>query len=727
MKHPEILAPAGSMEALDAAIAAGADAVYFGLPSFGARAYASNFSLETTKEVIEKLHLFGMKAHVTMNTILYESEIEEAFDMAKALYEMGVDALIVQDLGFIHLLHERLPELEIHASTQLSTNTKEQIAQLKKLGVKRVVLARECSLAQIEELAKEEIEIEVFLHGALCISYSGQCQFSRLRYNRSGNRGMCAQPCRMSYTLLEDGKAVPSSEKFLLSPKDLSLIEDVQALEKAGVASLKIEGRMKSAEYVFESVKMTQKALSGQKLSAQDKKDMQVTFNRGYTKGHAYVQKGRDLMNMKTSNHQGIPLGKVTKIKNGRIGILLVDDLAQNDGIRFESGSFHDGCRVNFLYNEKGLLIREAKKGEMVYIDGPKGVRPGAAVKKTIDFKLSEEVKKEIHEQKRQVPLRARLTCKGAGEVLELSIFDGVHEVKAQSSQPAQKASNKPTSLETVSKQMHKTGNSFGYFENLEIDLPDDLFLPVSMLNDLRRQGLDALAKKRMEAGEKPVKDYRVHLEPVSFSGLFAQIQNPDQKVDVQDVQFVSEFNIEGAAKKGMLSQSNGYLLSHLGQGEIISDLNVTNSYALAALLSLGYKGIVLTNEISYEQMENMLAAFKKRYGFDAPVMIQVYGKERMMIMNHCPVNTLLKDGKRQNCKLCHEHTYILEGKDGSQSLLQGDAACHMCLYEPNASSHIEDIPYFKELGVQAFECVFIDEQPAKIKEILSSVQQSLN
>jgi putative protease len=153
----------------------------------------------------------------------------------------------------------------------------------------------------------------------------------------------------------------------------------------------------------------------------------------------------------------------------------------------------------------------------------------------------------------------------------------------------------------------------------------------------------------------------------------------------------------------------------------------VTNSYALAALLTLGYKGIVLSSEISKEQMEDMLAAFKKRYGFDAPVMIQVYGKERMMIMNHCPVNTLLKDGKRQNCHLCHEHTYILEGKDGSQSLLQGDAACHMCIYEPNAGNHIEDIPYFKELGIQAFECVFIDEPPAKIKEILSACQQSLN
>ncbi len=178
--NPEILAPVGSVEALQAAFAAGADAVYFGLPQFGARAFANRFTLEQTKEIIEQAHTYGMKIYITMNTILYENEIEDAYEAARALFYMNVDALIIQDLGLIHLLHERLPELELHASTQLSVSTPAQIEQLRKLGVSRVVLARECTLEQIRACAATGMEIEVFVHGALCISYSGQCQFSNV-------------------------------------------------------------------------------------------------------------------------------------------------------------------------------------------------------------------------------------------------------------------------------------------------------------------------------------------------------------------------------------------------------------------------------------------------------------------------------------------------------------------------------------------------------------------
>ncbi len=248
--RPEILAPVGSMEALNAALAAGCDAVYFGLPSFGARAFANNFDLETTKEVIERCHLCGVKAYITMNTILYEDEIEDAYQMAKKVHSFGVDALIIQDLGFIHLLHHRLPNLVLHASTQLSVTNPYQIEQLKKLGVKRVVLARECSKEEIQACVDTGIEVEVFVHGALCICYSGQCYFSSVHYGRSGNRGMCAQPCRMKYTLYEDGNKVDTHGEYVLSPKDLSLIDEVNTLADMGVCSLKIEGRMKSAYYL---------------------------------------------------------------------------------------------------------------------------------------------------------------------------------------------------------------------------------------------------------------------------------------------------------------------------------------------------------------------------------------------------------------------------------------------------------------------------------------------
>ena len=198
---PEVLAPVGNEEMLEAAIMAGCDAVYFALETFGARAFAKNFTLERTKEIIERCHLLNIKVYITMNTLLFEDEIEEAYACAKALHEMQVDALIIQDLGLIHLLHHRLPNLVLHASTQLSVSKPEMIEQLKIMGVKRVVLAREASLDEIKTCVKTGMEIEVFVHGALCICYSGQCYFSSIRYDRSGNRGLCAQPCRMIYSM----------------------------------------------------------------------------------------------------------------------------------------------------------------------------------------------------------------------------------------------------------------------------------------------------------------------------------------------------------------------------------------------------------------------------------------------------------------------------------------------------------------------------------------------
>ena len=353
--RPEILAPVGSMEALNAALAAGCDAVYFGLPSFGARAFANNFDLETTKEVIERCHLCGVKVYITMNTILYEDEMEDAYNMAKKVHLFGVDALIIQDLGFIHLLHHRLPNLVLHASTQLSISNPYQIEQLKKLGVKRVVLARECTKEEVQACVDTGIEVEVFVHGALCICYSGQCYFSSVHYGRSGNRGMCAQPCRMKYSLYEDGNKVDTHGDYVLSPKDLSLIDEVNTLADMGVCSLKIEGRMKSAPYVYESVSQVKKVLENMERSHLDEQNLRVTFNREYTVGHMYGACGKELMNSKTCNHQGIEIGRVVKVNKNKICIQLSQDLHQNDGIRFERENL--GCHVNFMYDKKQKLI----------------------------------------------------------------------------------------------------------------------------------------------------------------------------------------------------------------------------------------------------------------------------------------------------------------------------------------------------------------------------------
>ena len=489
--RPEILAPVGSMEALNAALAAGCDAIYFGLPSFGARAFANNFDLETTKEVIERCHLCGVKVYITMNTILYEDEMEDAYNMAKKVHSYGVDALIIQDLGFIHLLHHRLPNLVLHASTQLSISNPYQIKQLKKLGVKRVVLARECTKEEIQACVDTGIEVEVFVHGALCICYSGQCYFSSVHYGRSGNRGMCAQPCRMKYSLYEDGNKVDTHGDYVLSPKDLSLMDEVNTLANMGVCSLKIEGRMKSAPYVYESVSQVKKVLENMQRSNLDEQNLRVTFNREYTLGHMYKASGNELMNNKTCNHQGIEIGKVVKVNKNKICIQLSQDLHQNDGIRFERENL--GCHVNFMYDKKQKLISFMPKNNTVLIEGPVGVHVGSIVRKTMDYELNKTIDEKIRRSNRQSMVNAVVTCSAVGMPMEMEVYNDTTRVSVSTNINSVKALKRATDEETLNKQFSKTKDSWASFDQIEYHLGEDIYFPISVMNQLRRDALEKM------------------------------------------------------------------------------------------------------------------------------------------------------------------------------------------------------------------------------------------
>ena len=717
--RPEILAPAGNEEALMSAIKAGCDAVYFALPNFGARAYAQNFTLEKTKEMIEYCHLHDVKVYITMNTVMFEDEMEEAYECAKALHEMNVDALIIQDLGFIHYLHHRLPNLELHASTQLSTSNPVMIEQLKKIGVKRVVLARECTIEEIEACAKTGMEIEVFVHGALCICYSGQCYFSSLRYNRSGNRGMCAQPCRMPYTLMEDGKEVKCDGDYLLSPKDLSLIQKVTELSRAGVCSLKIEGRMKSKEYVYQSVSLVKKALDKQKITPKDFERLNVAFNRGHTYGHTYKDYGKNLMNYSSSNHQGIDIGKVIKIKNKRIHVLLDKELNQNDGIRFVTNNQQEGCRVNFLYDEKGRLVNHVDAKKVCQLDVLPNVKVGSVVKKTIDFKYEEEMNRILKENSRQVPIDIQFTCYGVGDTLECIASDGKHTVTCHSTHVATRAMNRETDEEVLRKQFSKTKDSWGYFRSMMFDLEPEIYFSISDMNQLRRDVLDRLEQKRIQVPSIVEKEYDFTCEPIDHVENIMEVQTKNQ-ICAFDGMVISEL-VPFTKKKGNITEVDGDVLAHLGNGKIIdSNMNVTNSYAVAALLEMGYENVVVSDECSFESLEKMMKAFKNRYGFDAPVIKTVYQKRRLMTMNYCPVNTVLKDGSRQNCGLCHSHRYELISKDKTASLCLGDRNCHMRLFDERAEDLLDLIPSYKEIGIKGYKIIFVDETSDEINVILS-------
>lgn len=722
--RPEILAPAGNEEALKAAVAAGCDAVYFALPQFGARAYAQNFTLEKTKEMIEYCHLYGVKVYITMNTIIYEDEMEDAYQQAKALHEMNVDGLIIQDLGLIHYLHHRLPNLVLHLSTQVSVSKPEMIESLKKLGIKRVVLARECTDEEIEICAQTGMEIEVFVHGALCICYSGQCYFSSVRYDRSGNRGKCAQPCRMPYTLLEDGKEMKTEGPYLLSPKDLSLIKKVKRLSKIGVCSLKIEGRMKSKEYVYESVSLVKKVLNKERITPEEFEKLNVTFNRGYTKGHTYHQNGKDLINFTSNNHQGIEIGRVSKIKNNKMIIELNKELNQNDAVRFVNGDKQEGCYVNYLYDSKGKLINASSAGSICMMDAIPGIKAGSIVKKTVDIKLNHEIEDKIQHMDRQIPIQAHFTCEEVGDYLVCEASDGENYVCVYSNTMATKAQKHSTDEEVLTKQFSKTKNSWAKFTYLTFELGKNIYFSISDMNKLRRDVVEALEQKRIECPKIIEKEYDFKIKKEYKPTNIIEIQTKDQMIKT-DALLVSE--LAPVKRKGNITQVEGDVLSHVGKGKIVdSNLNITNSYACAALIEMGYEQFGISDECSLEQVERVVQAFKERYHVFAPICKTIYQKRRLMTMNYCPVNTALKDGTRTRCNLCHTHRYELLSKDGTKTLCFGDANCHMRLFDTIATNELDELKTYKTMGIQAFKLVFVDETREEALELVKHFE-SLN
>ncbi|HET8685709.1 MAG TPA: peptidase U32 family protein, partial [Methanosarcina sp.] len=379
-EKPELLAPAGGMEAFVAAVENGADAVYLGARAFSARGYASNFSEKELEEAIDYAHLRGAKVYVTVNTLLKEEEVEHALKLLSCLREMGTDAVIVQDLGLISLAGKYLPDLPLHASTQMTLHNSEGVEFAKKMGMERVVLSRECSLEEIKRIKeKTGTEIEVFIHGALCISYSGQCLLSSLIGGRSGNRGFCAQPCRKKYRLYCEGKPIKTTGSYLLSPKDLNTTSGLGALIEAGVESFKIEGRMKRPEYVAGVVRIYRRLIDRYLenpaeyfVSEEEQETLTQLFNRGFTQGYFFENPRWELMSRENPHNRGVPAGTVTGYdrRSNRIFVRLSRPLRLGDGIMVENAETRPedkGKIISSMYTGKGPVY-SAGAGDTVEI-----------------------------------------------------------------------------------------------------------------------------------------------------------------------------------------------------------------------------------------------------------------------------------------------------------------------------------------------------------------------
>ena len=648
MKKMELLAPAGNMNAMKAAVAAGCDAVYLGLQSFSARAFAGNFSREEFQEAIRYCHMRDVRIYVTMNTLLFEEELEAAFSDLDFLYENDCDALLVQDLGLLHYIRSRYPDFAVHCSTQMHIHNIEGVRFMQKQGVSRVVLARETPIEIIEEACQTGMEIEVFVYGAACISYSGQCLMSEAVKHRSANRGRCAQCCRLQY-FPEKGETFPEGS-YILSPKDLNMINAIPRLKEAGVSSLKIEGRMKREEYVYLAVKTFREAIDAcyenrpYRVSAQREKELKLMFNRGFSQGHMMHATAEERMSPFRPNHQGIVIGTVKEVNGDRIRIALTQDLHQHDGLRIINEPTDTGFTVNRMYRQ-GKLTASAKANENVWVECRQKPFPkaGQKVLKTTDTELIRKTDEAITESQRSSDITVKYEAV-IGKPLYVTITDNRGNcISACSEMTVQKAKNAPITQERLEEILCKTDKD-PYTIRSITGTCEDIFLPVREINEVRRKAFAALndaraqwnprvgrKEYRCEVAEKPYPEFRI-IADSDHPGTDSRVLWISERKGIRSTPVVRESLNMPERHEGDVIHEIGTLNSSLRNCIAGMTLNCSNSYALAFLLKQpGINAVILSSELSNPMIRETLSAFETRYGWTPAVYRLVYGKRTVM------------------------------------------------------------------------------------------------
>ena len=510
----ELLAPAGTWEALEAAVNAGADAVYMGGKAFGARAYASNFDEEEMTRAVRFAHLHRVRIYITVNTLVDDSELEELAKYLMFLSNVGVDGIIVQDLGVIRLAKQLVPELPLHASTQMSITNSGGVRFSMDAGMERAVVARELSLKEITAACSQGTEIEAFIHGALCVCYSGQCLMSSLIGGRSGNRGRCAQPCRLPYKLLnsqgEDMLAGKEAGQYLLSPRDMNTLEILPQLIEAGVVSYKIEGRMKRPEYVAVVVDAYRRAMDSYKaghyqVPKEDLANIEQIFNRDFTDAYMTHRPGKTMMSDRRPNNRGVLIGRVTRLdkQHSKATIKLEKELHLGDGLEFwVTVGGRVGTTVTEIINSKtGASLETAAVGEQVTIAVPNGVRLNDRVFRTMDNKLMTYAQQFFGpEAKKRIPVTATVTAE-LGKPMTIVLTDDEGNVGYGETDFIVEAARKRALDEAaVRKQLDRLGTTEYCLAGLELKLEGQVMVPMSEMNEARRMACEALDKARIEA-----------------------------------------------------------------------------------------------------------------------------------------------------------------------------------------------------------------------------------
>ncbi len=614
----EILSPCGSMDSFYAAIEGGCDAVYLAGKMFGARSFANNFTNEELVYVINYAHLYGVKVYITCNILVLEREVSKFLEFISFLHRNNVDAVIMQDLGMIDLVHKKFPNLEIHASTQMHIHNLDGALMAKKLGIKRIVLARETPLEEIIKIKKYSgLEVEVFVHGALCVSYSGNCLFARSIGPRSGNRGTCTGCCRLPYKVLDEKYNVLNKGDYPLSMKDLETIYNLDKLIDAGIDSFKIEGRMKSPSYVYLATKLYKDTLTNYlktktlKVDLKTLHDLKTCFTRNTTNGFIFNEKNN--IDDMSSNHLGVLIGKVILEKNNYVSIKLFDKVSIHDGLRIKD-EYEYGLTLNeFRVNNK--QVYEAYKNDIITFKVNKKINVDSLVYKTLSYEIDNNILKIIKERIRKIPIK--MTCNiSLNKEIELIISDNYNTIKVYGEKPSL-ATKKELTISLVSDKLKKINDTIYKIDNIEINLDKSLFLPISSLNNLRREGIDKLNEARLLKYKKEIVDgtYEISLIDYKKEREFSYLKDDNYSYLSKTIKRIPRVVFDYNKYK-----DNLYLVGELGAlnkfKSFITDysFNVFNSYTVALLNSLGALRITLSLELSKKDIEDLVIAYKNRY-----------------------------------------------------------------------------------------------------------------
>jgi len=577
----ELLAPAGDWECMRAAVANGADAIFFGVEKFNARARANNFKMEELPEIMRFLHRYGVKGFLTFNILVFEDELRDARVLVDACIEAGVDAVIVQDLGLVKMIREMSPDFPIHGSTQMTITSPEAVEFTKPFGLERVVLGRENNLKQIKKIGEQaKLPMEVFVHGALCVSYSGQCLTSEVWGGRSANRGECAQACRLPYDLMVDGVQKPMGDiAYLLSPKDLAALDLMPELIEAGVTSFKIEGRLKSPEYVANVVSKYRRAIDKyfegdeSEPSAEEVRELQQSFSRGFTHGFLEGTNNKKLVEGTFPKSRGVYLGRVEKILRDCVVCTIEAPLKRGDGLVFDAGDptkKEEGGRVYDVRRSGTKLEGEVPEGERIEIVMGRSdvdltrLHEGDRIWKTSDPALDKRLRSTFETEKPYRTFPVAVTVEGREGAPLRTIWTDLDKgttVVAQSEMPLERAEKRPLGREVLEEQLGRLGGTLYRLEQLTVSLEGEVIVPKSELNRIRRDAAERLEAMRelpptytrlQGAGAlAPTVSFKADPEPVTSPRLTALCRTLEQvkaavRTDVAmiyaDFEFIKQF-----------------------------------------------------------------------------------------------------------------------------------------------------------------------------------------